>query len=204
MPEAVGLKPGRGPARRLRRAAFLDRDGVINVDPGYVYRVADFEFVSGVLPACARMAALGWALVVVTNQAGIGRGFYTESDFAALSDWMRERFAEAGATLAGIYFCPHHPQAGCACRKPQPGMLLAAASELALDLPGSMLFGDKCEDMQAAQAAGLQHRILLGKDGRQRPLENCAAGLASYRFGSLQDAVSSSALAPLLAQATHG
>lgn len=200
MPEG----PGPGTAPRLRRAAFLDRDGVINVDPGYTFRIADFEFVAGVLPACARLAELGWALVVVTNQAGIGRGLYAESDFAVLSDWMRSRFEQAGAPLDGVYFCPHHPQAGCACRKPQPGMLLAAAAELGLDLPGSLFFGDKCEDMQAAQSAGLQHRILLGKDGLRKPLETCAPGLASYRFGSLREAVGSPELATVLAEPAHG
>jgi len=193
-----------------RRAAFLDRDGVINIDPGYVYRVEDFEFVPGVLSACATLARMGWALVVVTNQAGIGRGFYTEADFAALSGWMRTRFEEAGAALAGIYHCPHHPQAqradlrmNCPCRKPQPGMLLAAARELELELADSMLFGDKCEDMQAALAAGVRHRVLLGKDGRQPPLETCSPGLAAFRFGSLHEAVGSRALAPLLAGAAH-
>jgi D-glycero-D-manno-heptose 1,7-bisphosphate phosphatase len=202
--------PHSGRGEKLRRAAFLDRDGVINVDTGYVHRAEDFVFVPGTLQACQALAAAGWALVVVTNQSGIGRGLYAEADFLALTQWMRARFQEAGAPLAGVYFCPHHPdaaQAGfrvaCDCRKPRPGMLLAAAAELALDLPASILFGDRCEDLAAAQAAGVQRRILLGKDGRALPSESCPPGLALASFACLADAVSSRALAPMLAGSAH-
>src|SRR5437773_1831329 len=92
-----------------RRAAFLDRDGVINLDRGYVFRREDFEFVAGTIEAACLLAHDGYALVVVTNQSGIGRGLYTEADFNLLTAWMGQRFAEAGAPLAGVYFCPHHP-----------------------------------------------------------------------------------------------
>jgi len=91
---------------RRRRAAFLDRDGVINVDHGYVFRREDFEFVEGVLAAGARLVERGFALVVVTNQSGIARGMYSEADFLALNAWMGAQFAAAGAPLAGVYFCP--------------------------------------------------------------------------------------------------
>src|SRR5882757_5332936 len=121
----------------MRRAAFLDRDGVINIDPGYVHRIEEFEFVAGTLQACAELARRGWLLVVITNQSGIGRGLYTEHEFSVLTDWMRERFARAAAPLAGVYFCPHHPtdalegyRIECECRKPAPGMLLTAQRQL--------------------------------------------------------------------------
>src|SRR5262245_60028041 len=134
----------------LRRAAFLDRDGVINLDRGYVYRHQDFEFVPGALEAAHLLAQQGYALVVITNQSGIGRGLYTEADFAALTEWMKQRFVEADAPLAGVYYCPHHPidalgdyRRDCDCRKPAPGMLLRAARELQLALARSVLFGDK-------------------------------------------------------------
>jgi D-glycero-D-manno-heptose 1,7-bisphosphate phosphatase len=194
----------------MRRAAFLDRDGVINIDPGYVHRIEDFEFVAGTLEACAELVRCGWLLVVVTNQSGIGRGLYTERDFWALTNWMRERFAQAGAPLAGVYFCPHHPtdaldafRIPCACRKPAPGMLLTAQRELSLDLEQSVLFGDKCEDMQAARTAGVRHRVLLGKDGRGLPVDRCAPSLAQACFASLREAVSSAALAPVLGRSSH-
>lgn len=168
-----------------RSAAFLDRDGVINVDHGYVSRVADFAWVPGVLSAAMRLHRHGFALVVVTNQSGIGRGYYSEHDFLALTDWMRGEFAQAGAPVAGVYFCPHHPSAAlgslrldCVCRKPAPGMLLRAAQDLDLSLPDSVLFGDKPTDLQAAQAAGIPQRWLLATNGTD-PLEPCADGLAT-------------------------
>jgi D-glycero-D-manno-heptose 1,7-bisphosphate phosphatase len=194
--------------KAMRRAAFLDRDGVINVDPGYVHRIEDFEFVPGTLEACRELARRGWLLVVATNQSGIGRGLYTEQDFHRLTDWMRARFEQCGAALAGVYWCPHHPtdaldryRIRCDCRKPQPGMLLAAARDLSLDLARSALFGDKCEDLQAAQAAGIGQRVLLGRDGRAAPDPRCAPGLATARFTCLRDAVGSAELAPLLGEA---
>jgi len=184
----------------LQPAAFLDRDGVINVDHGYTYRIDAFEFVPGVLPAAAKLAALGFRLVVVTNQSGIGRGLYTVAEFDALTDWMREQFAAAGAPLAGVYWCPHHPtdavgeyRRTCDCRKPAPGLLLQAARELNLDLPRSVMFGDKRSDLEAAQAAGVRERVLLGTNGRAMPIDHLAGELATARFASLAEAVAARA-----------
>lgn len=193
----------------MRRAVFLDRDGVVNVDHGYVFRREDFEFVDGVLPAAARLAQHGFVLVMVTNQSGIGRAMYTEADFAVLTAWMKLQFADAGAPLAGVYFCPHHPvhaqgayKIDCDCRKPGPGMLLQAARELDLDLSRSAMFGDKRDDMEAARAAGVPVRVLLGKDGRALP-PPVDDTLASARYRSLGDAVASPALWTLLGEAPH-
>lgn len=186
----------------LRPAAFLDRDGVINLDAEYVARVEDFRFVDGVLEACRSLAQSGYALVVVTNQSGIGRGYYTLAQFDALCDWMRATFAAAGAPLAGIYHCPHHPsealppwRLACDCRKPAPGMLLAAAADLGLDLAASVLFGDRPSDLQAARAAGVPRRVLLGKDGLALPPEPSDPGLATARARSLTEAVGDPAFA---------
>jgi D-glycero-D-manno-heptose 1,7-bisphosphate phosphatase len=197
------------PDPALRRAAFLDRDGVVNVDHGYVFRREDFDFVDGVLDASARLARHGFALVVVTNQSGIGRAMYSETDFALLTAWMKLQFAGAGAPLAGVYFCPHHPlhaqgayRIDCDCRKPAPGMLLRAARELRLDLKRSVMFGDRRDDMLAAKTAGVPARVLLGRDGRQLPLE-ADADLASARFRSLGEAVASASLWTLLGEASH-
>ena len=111
----------------MKKAAFLDRDGVINIDRAYVHKIDDFEWIPGVLGAARRLRDAGFSLVVVTNQSGIGRGYYSEEDFDRLTDWMKARFAEAGAPLAGVYFCPHHPEKAldkyridCGCRKPRP------------------------------------------------------------------------------------
>jgi D-glycero-D-manno-heptose 1,7-bisphosphate phosphatase len=195
----------------LRRAAFLDRDGVINIDRGYVYRREDFDFVDGALAACARLHGLGFALVVVTNQAGIGRGLYGEDDFARLTAWMAAQFAAVGAPLAGVYHCPHHPTAAlgalrraCDCRKPAPGMLLAAVRDLSLDRARSVLFGDKASDIEAAAAAGLAHRVLLGRDGLAPPPDGLAP-LATARFASLAAAMRDDDLLAALGAATaHG
>jgi D-glycero-D-manno-heptose 1,7-bisphosphate phosphatase len=143
--------------------------------------------------------------VVATNQSGIGRGLYTAQQFLQVSEWMRACFDRAGAPLAGVYYCPHHPtdaidgfRVRCDCRKPQPGMLLAAAADLSLDLDQSMMFGDTCEDLQAAHAAGITQRVLLGKNGRLPPRDDCPPNLATARFANLREAVASNELAPIL------
>lgn len=182
---------------------------MINVDHGYVSRREDFEFVDGVLQGCAQLAARGFALVVVTNQSGVGRGLYSEADLVALNTWMGEQFAAAGAPLAAVYFCPHHPidaagpfRVECDCRKPAPGMLLRAARELQLDLARSVLFGDKRSDLQAAQAAGVPVRVLLGTDGRRVPPAPEPV-LVSACFRSLADAVASPALWTQIGEVSH-
>ena len=132
-------------------ALFLDRDGVINLDKGYVGRVEDFEFLPGIFEL-ARFAVheLGWPLVVVSNQSGIGRGYFDEDAYQRLTDWMCERFRAEQAPIARVYHCPYHPTHGIGAyradhdwRKPKPGMILQAATDLNLDLSRSVLIGDK-------------------------------------------------------------
>lgn len=161
-----------------QRALLLDRDGVINVDHGYVHRPEDIEFVSGIFALCRRAVALDYRLVVVTNQAGIGRGYYTEADFHTLTDWMRGIFAEEGCPLDAVYFCPTHPVHGLgeyrresSRRKPHPGMILDAARDLSLDLAVSILVGDKPSDIAAGLAAGVGRNVLLaGVDASMKPV----------------------------------
>ncbi|WHZ19775.1 MAG: D-glycero-beta-D-manno-heptose-1,7-bisphosphate 7-phosphatase [Rhodanobacteraceae bacterium] len=153
----------------MKRALFLDRDGVINVDHGYVCSPARTEFVDGIFELVAAANRKGFCVVVATNQAGIARGYYTEADFRAYMDWMHGAFREHGARLDALYYCPHHPGQGqgeyrrdCNCRKPKPGMLLAAQRDLWLDLAGSLLIGDKPSDLAAGRAAGVGSNLLLG------------------------------------------
>ncbi len=155
----------------MRPALFLDRDGVINVDRGYVHRPADFEFVDGIAELCSRFGARGYVSVVVTNQAGIGRGLYTEADFDALTKWMLDALTTRGVHIERVYHCPYHPEHGVGRyrresqdRKPNPGMLLRARDELDLDLAASALVGDKVSDMEAAVRAGVGRPILLCPD----------------------------------------
>lgn len=147
----------------MNKALFLDRDGVVNIEKNYVHRIEDFEFMEGIFDLCSRFRRQGYLVVVVTNQAGIARGFYTEAQYQALSRWMKEQFAQRGVELAGVYHCPHHPSitGDCHCRKPHPGMLLQAAADLDLDLAGSVLLGDKQSDLEAGRSAGLRRLGLV-------------------------------------------
>jgi D-glycero-D-manno-heptose 1,7-bisphosphate phosphatase len=149
------------------RALFLDRDGVINVNHGYVHTRERFEFIDGIFDACRQARALGYRLIVVTNQAGIGRGFYSEAQFQALTDWMRAEFERREAPIDRVYFCPYHPEHGVGdyrrdapCRKPNPGMILDAARDFRLDLPACVLLGDKSSDIVAGERAGVGCNVL--------------------------------------------
>lgn len=145
-----------------RRALFLDRDGVVNEDTGFLHRIDECRFVDGIFTLSAGFAARGFALVIATNQSGIGRGYFSEAEFTALMDWMRGEFGRHGVELAAIYHCPDHPSAGQGAyrrdnpwRKPGPGMMLQAAADLSLDLAASWSIGDKPRDAEAARAAGI-------------------------------------------------
>lgn len=137
------------------KALFLDRDGVINVDRGYVYKQEDFEFIDGIFELCRCAKKLGFLIFVVTNQSGIGRGYYTEQDFIGLSDWMCGIFKDHGVDIEKVYFCPSRPEENSPDRKPMPGMILRAAEEFDIDLSMSVLVGDKNSDIQAGIAAGV-------------------------------------------------
>lgn len=154
-----------------RPALFLDRDGIINEDLGHVHRIEEFRFRNGIFPLCAAAQAAGLALVVVTNQAGIGRGYYGEEDFLALTRWMLARFAAEGIRFTAVEHCPDHPVHGIGPhrrdnprRKPGPGMILDAAAAHGLDPARSVMIGDRASDMQAALAAGVATRLLLPAD----------------------------------------
>ncbi|WP_372882768.1 D-glycero-beta-D-manno-heptose 1,7-bisphosphate 7-phosphatase [Psychromonas sp.] len=151
-----------------KRAVFLDRDGVLNVDNGYVSNSDDFQFIDGVIDACRALKEKGYLLVVITNQSGIARGYFTEEQFHNLTEWMDWSLADRGVDLDGIYYCPHHAEKGlgeykvdCDCRKPKPGMLLSAIEDLGIDASQSILVGDKVSDLQAGLAAGVKANYLV-------------------------------------------
>jgi D-glycero-D-manno-heptose 1,7-bisphosphate phosphatase len=158
-----------------RRALFLDKDGVINVDHGYVCTPERTEFIDGIFDLCRGATLRGFLNVVVTNQAGIARGYYSEPEFLAYVDWLRGAFRTRDAQIDAVYYCPHHPVHGrgvylrdCDCRKPNPGMILAAARDLDLDLPGSVLLGDSASDADAGRKAGVG-RIFMLQSGASPP-----------------------------------
>jgi D-glycero-D-manno-heptose 1,7-bisphosphate phosphatase len=151
-----------------RNALLLDRHGVINVNHGYVHTPARTDWLPGIFDRVREAHVAGYLPIVVTNQAGIGRGYYDEAAFLDYTAWMHARFAEQGAPLLATYWCPHHPDAGigdyrvaCVCRKPAPGMLLAAARDFGIDLTASIFVGDSPSDMDAGLAAGVQSSHLL-------------------------------------------
>ena len=154
----------------LRKAAFIDRDGVINVDSGYVGRWEDFRFAPDAVPMLQRLAEEGYLLVVITNQSGIARGYFTEADYQLLTDRYLEALAAQGIRVAAVYHCPHHPQGtvaqftrSCDCRKPAPGMILRAIRELGIDPAASILIGDSERDIEAGRAAGIGRLVRVAR-----------------------------------------
>lgn len=152
----------------MNKALLLDRDGVINIEKGYLYRIADVELVPGIFDVCRFFQEDGYLLIAVTNQAGIARGFYSEEDMENLHRWLHDQFIEQGLKLTKIYHCPHHPEHGlgiykqhCDCRKPAPGMILRARDEFDLDLSRSILVGDKETDIEAGINAGVNLTVML-------------------------------------------
>jgi D-glycero-D-manno-heptose 1,7-bisphosphate phosphatase len=145
----------------MKKALFLDRDGVINKEHDYVHKIEEFEFIEGVFEALQSAQAKGYLLIVITNQSGIGRGYYGEDDFFKLSEWMVEVLRDRGIHIDRIYHCPHAPDEGCDCRKPETGMIERAVKEFDIDLEKSWLVGDKESDIKAAVNAGIPHHILV-------------------------------------------
>ncbi len=167
------------PPYGTRRALFLDRDGIINVNHGYVHTREATEWVPGVFDLARAAHRAGYLLVVATNQAGIARGYYTHAQFGDYTRWIHEQFSTQGAPLAATYYCPHHSEAGigslgvdCDCRKPKPGLLLRAAADLGIDLSVSVLVGDSPSDIEAADAAGVSVAILCRDTVRVAELTN--------------------------------
>ncbi|MBO4300318.1 MAG: D-glycero-beta-D-manno-heptose 1,7-bisphosphate 7-phosphatase [Desulfovibrio sp.] len=146
----------------LRRAVFLDRDGTLNEDLGYVHQKEDWHWLPGVVETLKRLHTAGYLLVVVSNQSGLAREMYTENDLHSLETWVCEDLVSHGTCIDAWYHCPHLPEitGPCTCRKPQPGLLLQAANDLHIDLANSWMVGDKVSDVQAGLAAGC-HCLLL-------------------------------------------
>jgi heptosyltransferase-2 len=160
LPRAAGLLPPAGHAPLEGVTVFLDRDGTLNYDPGYLKVAAELKLLAGVGPALARLKRAGAKLVVVTNQSGVGRGIFTLKDLEAIHARLEGLLEQEEVALDAIYFCPHHPDDGCRCRKPNVGMVERARSELQLDLRRSYLIGDHARDMQLAKRVGAKAILL--------------------------------------------
>lgn len=152
----------------MNKALFLDRDGTINEEKNYVYKIGDFIFRDGIFELAKRYYDAGYAIFVVTNQSGIARGYYSEADFEKLTNWMESEFIKHGIRITRVYHCPHHPDitGECQCRKPNPGMFRQAVAEYNIDLARSVLIGDKETDVLAGRNAGIGTIIRINETGR--------------------------------------
>lgn len=147
----------------MNKALFLDRDGVINKEKNYLYKIEDFEFIDGVFETCRHFQSLGYLIIIITNQSGIARGKYSENDFKILTKWMIKEFLEEDINISNVYYCPHHPNFSkkCDCRKPNPKMILDAKNEFNINLEMSILVGDKNTDIEAGLTSGIKRNYLI-------------------------------------------
>ena len=147
----------------MKRALFIDRDGVINVDKVHVCKKDQFEFTAGIFDLCRRYSEAGYIILIITNQAGIAKGYYNEEDFQSLMEWVVKEFEFNGVKIKKVYHCPHHPDftGFCGCRKPEPGMILKAIEEFSLDRSACVLIGDKESDLEAGRRAGIHEANML-------------------------------------------
>ena len=164
------------------KTIFLDRDGVINKEINYLHRIKDFEFIYGVFNACQYIQSLDYKIIIVTNQSGISRGYYSENDFQIINKWMLDQFKNNGINILDVFHCPHSPNADCNCRKPKPGMLLQAKIKHDIDMSNSWLVGDTEFDISAANSAGVLNTILV-KSGHKI---NEDSSNAKYILNSIQ------------------
>ncbi|MFK5881574.1 MAG: D-glycero-beta-D-manno-heptose 1,7-bisphosphate 7-phosphatase [Sulfurospirillum sp.] len=145
----------------MNKAIFLDRDGVINLDKAYLYKIKDFEFCDGVFDTLRYLQSLGYLLFIVTNQSGIGRGYYTKEQFEELTVWMQKEFLKQGINIQKVYHCPHIPNDNCICRKPKPYMINKAIKEFEIEPKNSWMIGDKPSDIKAGIKAGISNTIFI-------------------------------------------
>ncbi|WP_162653330.1 HAD family hydrolase [Lentilitoribacter sp. Alg239-R112] len=172
----------------LSKALFLDRDGVVNIDTGYVHRQEDFEFVDGIFELVNKAHHLGFLIIIITNQAGIGRGYYSEQQFKDLSAWMCQCFLDKSSPLTRVYHSPFHPTKGLGkyrqdhiTRKPRPGMILQATIDYQIALEASILIGDKMTDIEAGITAGVGRNILFDPEPNPAPSERDFEIISSIR-----------------------
>ena len=162
---------------------FIDRDGVINKEIGYLHKIEDFHFINGVIDALKYIAEKDYKIVIITNQSGIGRGLYSEDDLIKLNLWMTKSLAKEGIELMGILYCPHSPEDDCHCRKPKPGLFIEAKTKFNIDMNKSWSVGDKETDIIAARSSGIENTILV-RSGHKIDERNT---MAKYVIDSLSN-----------------
>lgn len=176
------------------KTVFLDRDGTINTEKNYLYRIEDFEFIDGAVEAISLLKKHGYRVVVVTNQAGVARGYYTEADVVVLHQYINCELRKYGAEIDAFYYCPHHPTGGigkykqiCKCRKPETGMFEKASQDIEVDLENSWMIGDNHGDIEAGKRFGV--KSILVRTGYGMKLEEKGFDSYDYIFDNLYEAV---------------
>ena len=169
----------------MNKVIFLDRDGVINVEKNYLHKIDDFEFIEGVISALQYLQKLGFKLVIITNQSGIGRGYYTFEQYTILTHWLKKELQQNGINIVEIFCCPHAPNEDCQCRKPNIGMIKEASKILDIDYENSWLIGDKDSDIQTAINAQIKNTIQV-RSGHNFDEHSSKA---NYVIDSLKDVV---------------
>jgi len=168
------LRGRRKPYMNSSKTLFLDRDGVINVNHGYVYRRQDFQFIEGIFTLCKRAQTKGYQIIIVTNQSGIARKYYSQLQFRQLSRWVEHEFWKRGISIQQTLHCPHHPKFStpCTCRKPKAGMIYKAQRRFGVDLSKSIMVGDSLSDMRCAQEARIKNSVLFKSNSLQYSLKH--------------------------------
>jgi D-glycero-D-manno-heptose 1,7-bisphosphate phosphatase len=166
------------------KTIFLDRDGVINHDEHYLYKITEFKFFDGIFDACQHFQRLGYEIIIVTNQSGIARGYYKESDYEKITRWLINQFNKRDIKILDIFHCPHEPKSNCDCRKPKPGMFFQAKKKHDINMKKSWMIGDKETDIQAAIAAGIILNTILINSSSQIEVKDSKA---SYFIKSVND-----------------
>lgn len=156
------------------KALFLDRDGVVNVEKDYLYKIEDFEFIDGILDVCRYFLNLGYKIIIITNQSGIARGYYSIDDYKKLTAWMVDEFKKNGIEITKVYHCPHHPEISgeCECRKPKSGLFLQAKDEFDIDMQNSIIIGDNQRDIESAINVGIKEAYLLSQTQKHKDAKN--------------------------------
>lgn len=156
------------------KVIFLDRDGIINEDIGYLFKVEDFNFMEGIFNSCKYLQSKGFQLIIITNQSGIGRKYYNEKDFHLINNWMLEKFTEQNINILEVLYCPHKPEDNCSCRKPKTGMFDKIHKKYIVNKEDSWMIGDKETDIKAAINFGLTNTIII-ENGRKIDKKNSEA-----------------------------
>ena len=165
------------------KTIFLDRDGVVNEEMEYLYKVSDFRFINGVFEACIDFQSKGYHIIILSNQSGISRGIYTENDYQILTKWILKEFKRRHIKILDILHCPHGPSSNCECRKPKPGLFIKAKNQYSIDMENSWMIGDKESDISAANSCGINKTILV-RSGHKIDEQNSKA---NHIINSIKD-----------------